>query len=223
MCCLAACLGGAGRAVAGDNVDPDTEFARRLFAEGGALYDKEDYEGALRAFQKARVAKPIAAFEFNIARCLDRLGRWEEALHAYERFSKTTKDPAEVAEVSGRIKELRERVAELKEKPADQPLTAPSVLPAPLETPRTQRQAEVVAAAPAIVAVPSATRLVGPAPVASEAQPAGQKHLWHKWWFWTAVGGVAAAGLGVGLGVGLSHAGASAPTCSDCALGGLKF
>ncbi len=100
----------AAPALARADDDPDTEVARRLFIRGRDLYAAENYAQALDAFEKARVAKPLPAFDFNIARCYDRLGRWSEALAAYERFVVKATDPAEVKEAEGRIAVLRDRV-----------------------------------------------------------------------------------------------------------------
>ena len=107
LCCLAFALAGTP-ARAED--DADTEVARRLFKEGRDLYGRGDYEKALAAFEKARTAKPLPAFDYNIARCHDRLGRWTEALAAYVRFVASTPDDAEAKEAQGRIQVLRERV-----------------------------------------------------------------------------------------------------------------
>ena len=90
--------------------DPDTEVARRLFTAGSDAYFKGAYEKALAAFEKARLAKPLPAFDFNIARCHDRLGHWPEALANYERFVATATDPGELAEAEQRIAELEKRV-----------------------------------------------------------------------------------------------------------------
>lgn len=90
--------------------DPDTEVAKRLFKQGVNLYAADQYAEALDAFEKARLAKPLPAFDFNIARCYDRLGRWNDALAAYERFVVKATDPAEVKEAQGRIAVLRDRV-----------------------------------------------------------------------------------------------------------------
>jgi tetratricopeptide (TPR) repeat protein len=90
--------------------DPDTEVAKRLFKQGTTLYMDGKYEEALAAFERARLAKPLPAFDFNIAKCNDRLGRWPEALAAYERFAATTKDAEELADANARIPVLRERV-----------------------------------------------------------------------------------------------------------------
>ena len=55
--------------------DTDTEIAKRHFAAGSAAYGAGDYRRALREFEEARLARPMAAFDYNIARCLDRLER----------------------------------------------------------------------------------------------------------------------------------------------------
>jgi tetratricopeptide (TPR) repeat protein len=90
--------------------DPDTEVARRLFDQGRALYLAGDYAQALKAFEEARIARPSPAFDFNIARCHDRLGSWTAALAEYERFAATAKDPDDLKEARERIEVLRERV-----------------------------------------------------------------------------------------------------------------
>src|SRR5436309_2186453 len=91
--------------------DPDTEIARRHFGKGSELYKKGDYAGALKEFQSARVIKPAPGFDFNIARCLDRLERWNDAIVAYERFVATATNPAEKNEAKERVRILRARVA----------------------------------------------------------------------------------------------------------------
>jgi hypothetical protein len=54
---------------------------------------------------------------------------------------------------------------------------------------------------PAPAPTPVATPPIAIAPIATQAP---RKPVWKKWWFWTAIGGVAVVAIGVGLGVGLS-------------------
>jgi tetratricopeptide (TPR) repeat protein len=91
--------------------DPDTDLAKRLFKEGGALYEAGQYDKALDLFQRAKVAKPLPAFDYNIALCHDRLGHWSEALAAYERFAATSKNADDVSAAQARIPVLKERLA----------------------------------------------------------------------------------------------------------------
>jgi tetratricopeptide (TPR) repeat protein len=95
---------------AGVQDDPDTDLAKRLFTQASALYEAGDYEKALDLFQRAKVAKPLPAFDFNIALCNDRLGRWSEALAAYERFAATSSKADDVAAARARIPILKERL-----------------------------------------------------------------------------------------------------------------
>lgn len=90
--------------------DPDTEVARRLFKQGSALYIAGDYQKALGLFEQARLAKPLPAFDFNIARCHDRLGKWTEALAEYQRFAAVATDDEDLKEANARIAVLRDRL-----------------------------------------------------------------------------------------------------------------
>lgn len=101
-------LGPAGAGAA--EADPDTEVAQRLFAEGAAAYDAKDYANALEKFEAARRLKPLPAFDYNIARCHDRLGQAEPAIAAYERYLAAAPDAPDAAEVRTRVTVLRARV-----------------------------------------------------------------------------------------------------------------
>jgi tetratricopeptide (TPR) repeat protein len=87
--------------------DPDTEIAKRHFAAGAALYDRGLYKDAIVEFSAARDVKPAPAFDFNIARCYDRLERTREAVEWYERYIAT--NPPEGGDGGA-----RERLALLK-------------------------------------------------------------------------------------------------------------
>lgn len=70
----------------GSIAEAQTESAQDRFTRGAALYEATRYEAALHEFEAAHAMKPMAAFVFNIARCLDRLDRRDEAKAAYQRF-----------------------------------------------------------------------------------------------------------------------------------------
>jgi tetratricopeptide (TPR) repeat protein len=93
-----------------DEVDPDTERAQRLFAEGAAAYETRDYALALERMEAARRLRPSPAFDYNIARCHDRIGHDAEALVAYERFLAASPGAPEAVDVRSRIAVLRARV-----------------------------------------------------------------------------------------------------------------
>ena len=62
---------------------PDVELAQRLFRAAIQAFDRGQTEEALRLFRGAYEAAPRAAVRFNIAVCLERLGRFREAWLEY--------------------------------------------------------------------------------------------------------------------------------------------
>lgn len=84
-----ALLVGAGRAGAEEPAAPATQAdrlarAKDLFRAGVALMDAGDPERALDHFLRSRDAYPSRQNTANAAICLDRLGRYDEALEMYE-------------------------------------------------------------------------------------------------------------------------------------------
>jgi tetratricopeptide (TPR) repeat protein len=178
----------AGGAWAQDDVD--REVAQRHFERGRAAYDQHDYAGALGEFQTAKKVLAVPALEYNIARCLDRLERWDEAAAAYRRYLTALPDSPDVAEVRARIEVLESRHATPSPAPAASP--APAVIPV---------------AAP--VAAPPASSSLTSSEVGAPARP--RRHTVAIAASITAVVVVGVA-LGVGLGVGLAPPGHSSST-----------
>ncbi len=58
--------------------------ASRAFDEGERAFAKKEYEDALQKFQRAFELVAHDAVRFNIAVCLERLGRYREAVQQYE-------------------------------------------------------------------------------------------------------------------------------------------
>jgi tetratricopeptide (TPR) repeat protein len=108
--------------------DPDTEIARRHSEAATHFYDAGRYSEAIAEFEAARRAKPMAALDFNIGRCHDRLEHVSEAMAAYERFIRAEPNDPNAAEVRQRIETLRARVSAT---------SLPT--PAPREHPRRRR------------------------------------------------------------------------------------
>ena len=134
--------------------DPDTEIAQRLFAEGAAAYDAKDYAHALEKFEAARRIKPAPAFDYNIARCHDRLGQAAPAIAAYERYLAAAPAAADAAEVRTRVAVLRGRV----ETPA-QPTEAPP--PTRTDAPRPHYTVPIVVGVVGVALVGAGAGLVG--------------------------------------------------------------
>jgi tetratricopeptide (TPR) repeat protein len=89
--------------------DPDEEIARRRFEQGTALYAEGRYADAAVEFTRGGEVKPSPAFDYNIARCFDRLERWDEAIAAYEKYIGAASPGADIAEARQRIEILRAR------------------------------------------------------------------------------------------------------------------
>jgi tetratricopeptide (TPR) repeat protein len=91
--------------------DPDAEIAQRHFVRGSQYYAAMDYPHALEEFEAARNVKPLPAFDFNIARCYDRMERFSEARAAYQRYLSSSPPPDDAGEVQRRIEVLDARIA----------------------------------------------------------------------------------------------------------------
>lgn len=99
--------------------DPYVEISRQRFKMGVEAYERGDYATALSQFEAAKSAKPLPGFDYNIARCLERLQRPEEAIAAYQRYLDANPDPADAADARSRLVALRAEIA----------ATAPTVSP----------------------------------------------------------------------------------------------
>jgi tetratricopeptide (TPR) repeat protein len=77
--CLVVTLTGVAHAAASDR-------AGDYFRHGRARYQAGDYAGALRAFERSSEARPKPSLMVDIAQCLSRLGRLDEAARAYHAF-----------------------------------------------------------------------------------------------------------------------------------------
>lgn len=122
--------------------DPDTEVAAREFNRGGELYEQRRYTEAIAAFERAKAIRPLPAFDYNIARCYDRLGQWQKAVESYRRYLAAAGDAKDAAETRARVEVLVER-ARQEEAQSAPPTTAPP---------------PATATAPPIAAPPATTR-----------------------------------------------------------------
>lgn len=175
---LAMLLGAAPPARAAD--DPAAKEAKAFYVDGMKQYNIGHYEEALKLFEKGYVAKPDAAFLFNLGQCYRMLHRPEEEIRAYSSYLRARPDAPNRADVEKFIADAESEVAR-----------------------RTNPAQPTGTMAPAPDAAADAARAATtPAPTSPEpATP-----VYKKWWLWTIVGvAVVGAGAGVGLGLGLNR------------------
>jgi tetratricopeptide (TPR) repeat protein len=92
---------------------PAANTASDWFDRGTAAFAVGDYQRAYECFERAYDLKPLAAFVYNEAVCLDRLGNADAAVQAYERYLALDPRATDAGRVRERIRRLREG-AELK-------------------------------------------------------------------------------------------------------------
>ena len=94
----------------------DLQTAQKRVFEATRHFQARDYEAALAALREAeRIVAPkndpsLAAIRFNLARCLEELGREKEALAAYESYSKLPDEPHRKQRAWRAIQKLEQRV-----------------------------------------------------------------------------------------------------------------
>jgi tetratricopeptide (TPR) repeat protein len=89
--------------------DAATEMARALYEKGQRQYDLGHFEEALRLFESAYEAKPVAGLLFNIGQCHRRLGDLQNASTLYRSFLRADPD-------NRGADRARELLAEVEEK-----------------------------------------------------------------------------------------------------------
>ena len=109
--------------------DPETDArARELYENGEILYNEGRYEDAIVAWEEAYRLSERAALLFNIANAYERLGRYDEALDALNRYRAYAK-AEERESLDRRIANLERRRDEAKAQAASAP--PPESGPAP--------------------------------------------------------------------------------------------
>src|SRR5258706_10046069 len=85
--CLFALLALFATLASAQPADPKLEEARVLFEKGNELRRAGDCAGAVDFYLRARALAPRASTTNNAAFCLDKLGRFDEALELYEELA----------------------------------------------------------------------------------------------------------------------------------------
>jgi tetratricopeptide (TPR) repeat protein len=163
--------------------------AKARFREAQKHYNLSEFSEALLEFKEAYRLQPDPVFLYNIGQCERQLGHLEEASRFYRSYLRENPKAANRQEVERKIDEIDETLkAQAKsESTAVTPPPQPNPLPVPA-APATETRTDLTAA-----------------PSTSETPP-----IYKRWWFWTAIG-VVAAGAVVGIVLATSGKQASPP------------
>lgn len=108
---LAVALVCSAAGAAAQVADPEVDSARAHYAQGEALFEAENYEGALAEFQAAfdllEGSPAQATIAYNVGQCYERLFRYDRALEFYRRYLELSGEAAEdAADVRASIRAL---------------------------------------------------------------------------------------------------------------------
>jgi tetratricopeptide (TPR) repeat protein len=158
--------------VAAQPVTPD-ESARAHHEQGRLQFSLGRYETAISEFRKAYELRADPSFLFDIAEAYRSLGAPERAVFFYRRYLTTHPEPPNRPEVEAQIALLEPTI------PADAAGGPTALRLSP--------------------AAPTAGAATAPLLGRERAAAGDQRGLIGKWWFWTAVGTLAAAGAAIAI------------------------
>jgi tetratricopeptide (TPR) repeat protein len=173
---------------------------------GLALYQAQKFEEAIPEFKAAYDLDPKPQLLFNIAQAYRKAGHPREAIQYYDRYlgaeprldtDTRRKVDGYLAEAKNTLNalelEMKRRLAEEKAAREVEP-APPQILPVPMQ--------------------PAPQPQVMAPPVMNPVDPPKATPVYKRWWFWTIIGGVVAAGVvtGVVVGVQSSRSPAEIPT-----------
>jgi tetratricopeptide (TPR) repeat protein len=178
--------------------------ARQHYEQAISHYNLDELEPALAEFREAYRFKPDPSLLFNIAQCHRKLGQREAAIDFYRKYVRASPDANNRAEAERWIAELKAR--------SDEPAGAASADGATAAgtpaAPATSAAIDVPASAPLVLSPPPASTAATSAPLAlgvsssDRAAPAATPPVYRRWWFWTALGAVAAGAAVIAVTLG---------------------
>jgi hypothetical protein len=193
--------------------ESDKAVARAHYETATRLYEVREYADALKEYKAAYVAKPDAAFLFNIGQCFRKMDKNAEALDFFQQFlKKAPPDDPNRALVEARISNIESGLnsnydpfdqsgAAQAQAPAAPAAPVASAKPDPYPAPVLPiQQIQRLTANPSLQArQPSVAPPVKPAGLdLTAAGPAkedrGSPPVYTTWWFWTGVGAAVVAG-----------------------------
>jgi tetratricopeptide (TPR) repeat protein len=187
--CLAALLGclllGASAAQAGS---AQVDQAERVFRKAQRAYQQGRYLDAVHGYRQAFALAPFPELLFNLGQAYRQLGRYAEAREHYLRYLQVSPVRPANAEV---VEELIAEISRAMGAPFPPGIAEARATAAPpgSAAPPTQ--------APSLILQPGLPDAAAPsAALAEGATSSPVPSLLGRWWFWTGVGAVLAAGAG---------------------------
>ncbi|MDB4970985.1 MAG: hypothetical protein JWN44_6674 [Myxococcales bacterium] len=104
--------------------------AKKAFSEGKAAFERGDYETALSAYQRANMILPAPNLYYNIGATYERLGRYQEAALAFDKYFELAGQPTTDEERTFQEK-LRERTDADRKRPNLPPRVQAPATPQP--------------------------------------------------------------------------------------------
>ena len=143
----------------------DPGAARADYEAGARHYDLAEFDEALASFKDAYRARTDPAFLFNIAQCLRKLNKLDDATTFYRTYLRRAPDASNRVEVERHLKDVESQME--------------------AATPPVPPRAFLVQETP-----PAAPPQIDLSP---QPTPTIEKHpLYKRWWIWSAAGAVAA-------------------------------
>jgi iron complex outermembrane receptor protein len=170
--------------------------ARTHYEKAISHYNLDEFEPALEEFREAYRFKPDPSFLFNIAQCYRKLGQRDAAIDFYRKYVRASPDAANRAEAERRIAELKAQGDDAARAPAANgavvaPPAATVVAPVDLSAPPPASSSPSAPPALSLASSASPTASLAASPT-SEPASAGTPAFYKRWWFWVALGAVAA-------------------------------
>lgn len=105
--------GARAQEASADAAPPTTDQeARSLFQAGQIAFDGARYDDALAHFRRAYELSQRVPLLYNVGLCLSNLGRWQEAVDAFEEYLEREPHASNRATVEGQVRNARARLAE---------------------------------------------------------------------------------------------------------------
>jgi tetratricopeptide (TPR) repeat protein len=161
--------------------EADTKKAKEIFEKAQEHFRLREFADTIPLLKEAYRLYPSSLFLYNLAQCHLELKQYEEAVSYFENFIEVDPKSKNRPQAEKYLKQSREGLAVAQEQKRVEE-------EAKREQERLQKMIEL-----------EKQKQNQPVAVVDKGKP-----VYTKWWFWTAIGGVAVAGTGTAVGVSIA-------------------